>query len=134
MDHLARAPTPLFGEPAYDTVANDGGVPEESPSSSGASELTVSELMTRYPLSAVTAAGAVALLAVMAVRKNSVSRGDPQKQLTRYARFMEKAARREYRRSDIGNQIATMASSPEVSRFITQALEQLQAAVAAKKR
>ena len=133
MDNLAtHAPTPLFGEPAYNVP--NGRVPDEPTSSSTASELSVSELITRYPLLAVTAAGAVALLAVLAVRKNSGSGGDHQKQLTRYARFMEQAARREYRRSDIGNRIATMASSPEVSRFITQALEQLQAAVAAKKR
>ena len=139
MDHLSAhaVPTAVFGEPAYDTVvnpvANDGSSSVAStPASSGAGVSSVSELIARYPLLAVTAAGAVGLLAVMAIRKSSTSDG-PQKQLARYARFMEKAARREYRRTDIGNRIATMADSPEVAQFIAQALEQLQGVVAKKR-
>jgi ribosomal protein L12E/L44/L45/RPP1/RPP2 len=72
MDHLTTpaVPTAIFGEPAYDTVVNpvakDGGISVDStPASSVATELSVSELIARYPLLAVTAAGAVGLLAVM---------------------------------------------------------------------
>ena len=59
-------------------------------------------------------------------RKSSASGGDTQKRLGRYARIMEKAARREYLSSDIGNRIATMARSPDVAQSLAQALEQLQ--------
>ena len=134
MDHLAAdsSPTAVFGEPAYDTVATK----QVSPSTSAASELAVSDLIAKYPLLAVTA-GAVAILAVVAMRKGTASGGTTQKQLARYARFMEKAARREYHRADVGNRIATVSRSlgePVVRQFVTQALEDLQRVVAAKKR
>ena len=133
--------TAVFGEPAYatvDTCENDRSIPDQgSPASSATSEPGVSELISKYPLLAVSAAGAVAFLAVMAMRKGSAAETGTQQQLARYTRLIEKAARREYRKTDLGNRIATLSRSlggPEASQFIMQALEQLQRAVAAKKR
>ncbi len=130
MDNLA-VHTPVFGEPA-DPVSNNGPTSDQA-SVSSSSTSAVSDLIARHPLLVVTAAGAVALLAIMALRKNSASDG-PQKHLACYARFMEKAARREYRRSDISSRIAAMAPSADLSPLVAQALEHLQGMLASKKR
>ena len=72
MDHLpVDTPAAIFGETTRD-ASNERATPDQVlPTSSAASELGISDLIAKYPLLAVTAAGTVALLAVVAMQKGA---------------------------------------------------------------
>ena len=101
------APTPapgvIFGESAYTTAPATPADPvKHDPVQAAPSpkDNSLTGLIAQNPLLALAAVAALGVVAVVVLKKARGSSGDTvQNHMVRYAQYLEKAAKREYRRS-----------------------------------
>ena len=143
-DRLSSTPQPavIFGESANTTPLGDASNPDKpapiQPPPAASNVQSVASWISQHPLLAMAAVGAVGLVAVVALRKDTRSgTGTSRKHVARYASLLEQAAKREYRRSGADKRVANLSSAIQgidLQQVATQVVDQVRRIAATAKR